>query len=170
LTLLSFVRFIQTVDDRDKQNCELIIVGSGPEEETYRSIVHKNQLTQYVRFIEWMPRKELTALYQRASVFLFPSHEGAGMVVAEALSYGVPVICLDNAGPGEFIDEFSGISIEPGTVEETIHGLSTAIQSLYISPEKRHAMQVGARKRFTEHFDWNRRGDRLQQIYQRIAI
>ena len=47
-------------------------------------------------------------IFQNGVAFLFPSHEGAGMVVTEALSFGLPVICLDNAGPGELIDSSSG--------------------------------------------------------------
>jgi glycosyltransferase involved in cell wall biosynthesis len=170
LTLMSFADFMKTVSESDKQNCELVIVGSGPEKALYEDIVHKNNLHANVRFIEWIPREDLLNLYQQCSVFLFPSHEGAGMVVGEALSCGVPVICLDNAGPGEFIDESSGIAVQRTSVQETIRGLSTAIQILYNNPSKLDSMRVGARKRFEEHFDWNKRGDQLNQIYQSLSL
>ena len=48
-------------------------------------------VAEAVTFIHWIKRSELSALYRESDVFLFPSHEGAGMVVAEAMSYGLPV-------------------------------------------------------------------------------
>ena len=44
-------------------------------------------------------------------LFSFPSHEGAGMVVAEAMSFGLPVVCLNNEGPGEFITTNCGFAV-----------------------------------------------------------
>jgi len=46
-------------------------------------------------------------------IFLFPSFEGAGMVVIEAMAAGLPVVCLDYSGPGEIVTDECGIKIKP---------------------------------------------------------
>jgi glycosyltransferase involved in cell wall biosynthesis len=170
LTILSFADFIQLLPDSEKENCELLIVGSGPEKNFYKDIVRKKGIDFYVRFIEWIDRKDLLNLYQQSSVFIFPSHEGAGMVVAEAMSFGLPVICLENSGPGEFIDQHSGIAVRANERDETIKRLSDAIQLLYKSPDKLNEMSSGARRRFEKFFTWDRRGDQLQEVYQRLSL
>jgi glycosyltransferase involved in cell wall biosynthesis len=145
-----------------------VIVGSGPGRDTYRQLAALHYASPYVQFIDWMPRQELISLYRHASAFLFPSHEGAGMVVSEALSFGLPVICLDNAGPGEFINPACGIGVKAGTREETIDALAKAIGQLYHNTPLRKQMGEAARQRFETTFHWNRRGEALHRIYETL--
>lgn len=91
------------------------------------------------------------------------------MVVAEALSFGVPVVCLNNSGPGEFINESCGIKVDYSTYEDTLSNLAQGIDNLYINSVLRNEMSANARKRFEKHFDWDNRGIQLHQIYQKIV-
>lgn len=169
LTILSFARFINSLSFADREKCELVIVGSGPEKKLFEELIHENQVARHVRMVEWLPRPELMKLYASSSAFIFPSHEGAGMVVAEALSYGLPVICLNNVGPGEFVNDQCGIVIEEGKYNQTVKQLQAAIQTLHSQPLKWKHLQAGARKRFEEYFHWNKRGEQLNTIYQQIG-
>ncbi len=168
MTILSFSQFLdrRTVSEREK--CELIIVGSGPELHTLKKIVHVLHIEKYVTFIEWMDRTDLMNLFKKASVFVFPSHEGAGMVVAEALSFGLPIICLDNCGPGEFINEDCGIGVSYQNYNQTLHELSLAINKLFITPDLLKKMSFNARKHFEDHFNWNVRGEEFNQVYSNL--
>jgi glycosyltransferase involved in cell wall biosynthesis len=123
------------------------------------------QVEKQVHFISWIERADLLNLFKEASAFIFPSHEGAGMVVAEALSFGLPVICLDNEGPGQFINPSCGYAIPQGDYNTTVAGLTDAIQDLYSFPEKRTQLSEAARKHFEAFFHWDRRGEQLQKIY-----
>jgi glycosyltransferase involved in cell wall biosynthesis len=168
LTILSFAKFIRSIPVNARAACELIIIGDGPLKKNLTSLVQQESIESYVRFVPWIERKDLMELYKQSSVFLFPSHEGAGMVVAEALSFGVPVICLDNDGPGEFINSSCGIGIPNVNREETIEKLSEAISKIYKDKPLAASMQLGARKRFVENFHWDRRGERLAAIYNSV--
>jgi glycosyltransferase involved in cell wall biosynthesis len=170
LTLLSFAHFINGLPENDRGKCELILVGSGPDKKKYEQIAQQNGISKYVRFIEWMDRSHLVQLYCQSSAFIFPSHEGAGMVVAEALSFGLPIICLENSGPGEFVDEHCGIRISVSNFENTIEELRNAIGQLFSKPHHRMKLSSGARKRFETHFNWNIRGEQLQYIYKTLSI
>jgi glycosyltransferase involved in cell wall biosynthesis len=92
------------------------------------------------------------------------------MVVAEALSFGLPVICLENSGPGEFVDEHCGIRISVSNFEKTIEELTNAIGQLFSKPHHRMKLSSGARERFETHFNWNIRGEQLQYIYKTLSI
>jgi glycosyltransferase involved in cell wall biosynthesis len=165
LTIRSFAAFAKSQELQDQEACKLIIVGSGPEEVFLKTLSRDLQVEKQVHFISWIERADLLNLFKEASAFIFPSHEGAGMVVAEALSFGLPVICLDNEGPGQFINPSCGYAIPQGDYNTTVAGLTDAIQDLYSFPEKRTQLSEAARKHFEAFFHWDRRGEQLQKIY-----
>jgi glycosyltransferase involved in cell wall biosynthesis len=165
LTIFSFASFLMLLNEKEKANCELVLVGSGPQEAFLKNIVKELKIEDHVKFISWMGRDALMKMFREASVFLFPSHEGAGMVVAEALSFGLPVVCLDNEGPGQFINNHCGYAVPQGTYEATVAGLAEAIHKIYNNPEEKLMMRKAARKQFKTLFCWDRRGEQLQNIY-----
>lgn len=165
LSILAYSKFLKQLPENARKNCTLTIVGRGAELKFYKALCQKEGIEEYVQFEDWIRREDLMKLFKESSAFLFPSHEGAGMVVAEALSFGLPVICLDNCGPGEFIDESCGFAIPEQDYEGTVEGLSAAIQQLYEDKELAQSMRQNARKRFETHFHWDRRGEQLRDIY-----
>lgn len=168
LTLYSFIKFIYSINILERKNCKLILVGTGPEKELYQKIIADNKVEKYVEIIEWIDRKELMKLYKKSSVFLFPSHEGAGMVVAEALSFGLPIVCLNNEGPGEFITTNCGFAVPQLDYNNTVFELKESLQKLYFDKELLFKMSLGARKQFEERFTWNSRGEHLKNIYNNL--
>lgn len=165
LTLKAFAKFLYHIPKDQKVLCELNLVGKGPLEAELKKMAKQLGISAYVNFIPWMDRSELLKLYAESKVFLFPSHEGAGMVVSEAMSFGVPVVCLQNVGPGEFVNEKSGVAVPIGTYEDTVKNLGNAVLNIYENEDLRLSMSKGARKRFEQNFNWDVRGGQLQNIY-----
>jgi glycosyltransferase involved in cell wall biosynthesis len=168
LTIEAFAKFFHQLSSKDKDKCQLLLVGSGPEEQFLKELAIKLRVHEQVQLINWIEREQLMGKFKAASAFLFPSHEGAGMVVAEALSFGLPVICLDNEGPGQFINSDCGFAIAHQGYEDTVNGLSDAILTLFEQPEKRKEMSHAARQKFETTFHWDRRGEQLQKIYAEL--
>ncbi|MBB1194032.1 hypothetical protein DNC80_10195 [Flavobacterium sp. SOK18b] len=168
LTLLSFIKFIHSLPIHERENCKLTLVGSGPEKELYKQIIYENDVESYVEIIEWIDRKDLMKIYEKSSIFLFPSHEGAGMVVAEALSFGLPVVCLDNEGPGQYINPNCGITIPKSSYENTVNELGDALIKQYSDNTFLRQLSFGARKHYEEKFTWNSRGEHLKNIYNQL--
>jgi glycosyltransferase involved in cell wall biosynthesis len=168
LSILAFASFLKPIPVAYRKNCELIIVGTGPELSFYKKLCSENNISQYVKFIDWLKRDALMELFKSSTAFLFPSHEGAGMVVAEALSFGLPVICLENEGSGEFIDSSCGFAVKKQSYQNTIKDLDLAIHQLYLKPYLLKEMKSNARKKFQTLFHWDRRGETLNTIYQKL--
>ncbi len=165
ITIRAFAHFLQELTPEAKQRCELLIVGSGPERDLFARLCRDLGLESQVKFINWIERRELMNLFKTASAFVFPSHEGAGMVVAEALSFGLPVICIDNCGPGEFINESCGIATSYNNFDESVREIGAAIKHLFNHPLELAAMSRNARTRFETHFHWDVRGNELRKVY-----
>ena len=168
LSILGFASFINELPQEERKNCELVIVGSGEELNFYKKLCNEHDIDAYVKFVEWIDRQELMELFREAAIFLFPSHEGAGMVVAEALSFGLPVICLKNCGPGEFIDKSCGYAIPIQDYKATVSDIGKAISELYNNPKLKDDMSEKARLKFEEKFHWNRRGEVLHTVYSKL--
>ena len=70
-------------------------------------------------WVAWMPREELIRKYGDFDLFVFPSlHDSGGMAVLEALSFGLPVVCLDLGGPGIAVNNECGRVISTAGVTE----------------------------------------------------
>lgn len=168
LTILTFAKFLKTVSPEKHNQCKLTLVGTGPEKEYYYKLIAENNIEPYVEIIEWIDRIDLMKLYDKASVFLFPSHEGAGMVVAEALSFGLPVVCLDNEGPKEFINNKCGFAVNQSSYDGAISAMSVCLEKLFNDRNLLNKMSIEARNHYLQNFTWDSRGDFLKEVYNKL--
>jgi len=166
LAIRSFARFYRSLSAKQGKSVKLTLVGSGPCKKLLQKIVTDEGIEQAVEFIDWLPRDEVGKLYRSASVFLFPSHEGAGMVVPEAMSYGLPVICLKNCGPGEMVHPESGLIIPYSTYEQTTALLAEQLSKLFWNKGRMEMERKLSAFRYEELFRWDVRGDMLKEVYQ----
>ena len=100
---------------------------------------------------------------------MLPSlREGGGAVVLEAMAVGLPVIATNWGGPADYLNSSCGILVEPASKEGFVKGLTDAMLKLAQSPELRHSMGCAGPERVREHFDWERKVDRILEIYQQM--
>jgi glycosyltransferase involved in cell wall biosynthesis len=155
---------------KDHADVEFTIVGDGPERAPLESLVRNLGLERQVYLEKWMPRRELLGLMSQCDTFLFPSlRDGGGAVVVEAMAAGIPVICMDLAGPGINVTEECGIKIPPQGPEQTVSGIVEALDRLYGDRGLRTRMGRAARRRVEEAYAWDKLGDRLRGIYESMV-
>jgi len=81
---------------------ELWIVGQGPEEEKLKVKSLKSNVGKNIKFLGW--QSEVGEFYAQADAFMLTSFaEGWPLVIAEAASYGLPMIMTEMGSAGEFI-------------------------------------------------------------------
>ena len=87
----------------------------------------------------------------------------------EAMAIGLPVIATKWGGPADYLDETSGILIEPRGRERFTADLARAMVRLANSREL--ALQLGSsgRARVATEFDWEKKIDRILSVYARAA-
>jgi glycosyltransferase involved in cell wall biosynthesis len=81
----------------------LVVIGEGPERVRLQRIAGPS-----VRFLGWQPDEVIREHYRRCKALLFPGEEDFGIVPAEALACGAPVIGLRRGGAAETIDDHVG--------------------------------------------------------------
>ena len=115
-------------------------------------------------------RKDVPEIISVADILVAPSLlEGFGLVIAEAMAAGKPVICLDAGGPGTHVTEECGIKITASSPEEAVHQLAGALERLHQKETLRLELGRAARERALQVYHWDRLGERLMEIYQRAV-
>ncbi|GAM11865.1 D-inositol 3-phosphate glycosyltransferase [Geobacter sp. OR-1] len=124
----------------------LVMAGVGPEHERITSRISKENILN-VRLIGSVSQDALPSLYRESSLFLLPSkYEIYGMVVIEAMYFGLPLISTRTAGPEDIIDNnVDGIIMDYIDVEMW----AKSILSLQLKPEKQIEMRSNSKIKFT---------------------
>ena len=169
ITIKAFARFYNRLPEKERAQAKLVLAGDGPSRKYLHRLVAELEITNAVTFIPWAARDEFRQLYIDSTVFLFPSHEGAGMVVSEALSYGLPVLCFANDGPGEFVNNSCAITVPYSRYNESITKFSDALHKLYFDRTMCQRLSQGARTTYLENFNWDLRGERLRDVYAGLS-
>lgn len=162
LTIKAFAKFHEKFPDS-----EFEIVGFGAEESRIKEIIKNCNLENDVNVTSWLSRNEVLNKMRKSDVFLYASlREGGGAVIVEAMASGVPVVCLDLAGPGFHIQNEWGIKIKAKNPEYVVEEMAKALEKLYLDNKLRVQMGIKARRRAKECYLWNHLGERLQRIYK----
>lgn len=168
ISIRAFNNFYCSLPAKERNEVLFLLVGDGPLNTFLKRIVRSLECSDRVKFISWIDQKELFDLYQYSKVMLTPSHEGAGAVIAEAQSFGLPVICFDNFGAGELIDKNSGIVLDQSHYIDSCYAMGSAIMSLYRDNDLYLNLRNGSLDNFKQNLSWNSKGDKLNLIYNSI--
>jgi glycosyltransferase involved in cell wall biosynthesis len=153
------------IPPEQKQICKLIMAGDGDAEKA-RSLIEKNNLSQYITILDWVNEQQRDELLANANVFILPSYnEGLPMALLEAMSWGLPVITTPVGGiPELVINNENGLLVQAGAILD----LSTAMQSLIKNEYMRLSLGSAARRSVLS-FDVEFYCINLIQIYRSIS-
>jgi glycosyltransferase involved in cell wall biosynthesis len=147
---------------------ELRILGEGPLEARWKRLARRLGVDHSCRWMGWLSLQEAFTQYGWADLFVFTSlRDTAGTVVLEALSRGVPVVCLDHQGAGDIVTPACGVKIPVTKPKEVVARLADVLIELAHDPERLERLSIGAEQR-AEDFLWSRQGRRLAGIYRRV--
>ncbi len=165
VTIRAFAKFYHQLNSNEKKKVKLKLVGKGEELSTIEDIIKEEKIGEVTEIIKWVKKNEMANIYQSSSVFVFGSHEGAGMVVPEALSFGLPVICFDNYGPGELCTEDNSFKIPYQSYEKSIADFSDKINILYHSPKIYSVKSLNAISYASQKFTWKSKREIIEEAY-----
>ena len=126
----------------------LDIVGRGPELEACQALVQRHGLGDRVRFLGWYTaQEELFESFHAYRGVVLPSLEDAnGIVIQEAMAFGLPPICLDWGGPGLLIDHGrSGYLVPAGSREQIVAEIGNCMDRLAEDGALAESMSIAAR-------------------------
>ena len=87
------------------------------------------ELESYISFVGWV--KDKKEFYNNIDIFCLPSlYEPFGIIVLEAMEFGVPIVCTKTQGPSEIIrDQVDGLLCTIGSSDELAEKLAFLIDN-----------------------------------------
>ena len=146
----------------------LDVVGDGFDRAACEKATADLQLTDRVTFHGWIPREQVTGLYQAADAFVLPSlKEPYGTVYGEAMAYSLPVVGWRAGNLPYLADhEREGLLVEPGDVI----GLSGALRRLATDTSFRACLGAAAQTRALARPTWEESGARFFGAVREAAL
>jgi len=166
--LQAFARVLQAVPE-----AHLVMIGSGPEEETWKTLARQLGVASRITFRGSLPAQQLADEYPRAAIVAVPSYEigtgqteALGVVAIEAQAFGTPVVASRTGGlPEVVLHEKTGLLVP----ERDPEVLARALIRLLRDAELRRRLGEAARKHYEQHFSVQSLGRRLADLYQLLA-
>ena len=143
----------------------LHIVGSA-EDETYfrylQNLVRQWALENEVAFHGMVTQEALWRFYAEADIFVFPSlWEGFGIVLLEAMAFGLPVVATRAGAIPELVDDGeNGLLVLPADSD----ALAAAIARLIEDPSLRERLGRNGRARYEENLTWEQVGETFAAV------
>lgn len=148
----------------------LKIIGSGPEYKTIKRMISGLENAN-IEIIESLPRENVLKELQRSDVYVFPSlREGGSWALMEAMAIGLPVICLNWSGMAISTDDSCAIRLSVTNPEQMSKDMAKAIIKLVENPELRKQMGKNGRKRIKEVFNWDAKGEFMENLFKELDI
>jgi phosphatidylinositol alpha-1,6-mannosyltransferase len=159
---------------REVPEVKLLIVGSGPYDDTLRKLAAGTGVGDRVVFTGAAPYHELPAYFRAGDVFAMPCRlrwfgfdvEALGAVFLQGAAVGRPVIAGDSGGaPEAVIPGQTGLVVDP----DRTGPMAEAITSLLLDPTRARAMgKAGAVWVHTE-WTWEKMADRLKGYLAKVG-
>lgn len=147
----------------------LTLMGDGRFRKSAEALARELGLQDRIEFRGQVTRTEMLAAYASYDALLFPSlHDTGGFVLLEAMATALPVICLACAGPALAVPEGCGLPVPLGSRRGVIAGLAAAIRQYAEDPELRRTHGAQARQRVGEHYEWDRKGEKMNSFYAEV--
>ena len=151
---------------KENRDVQLMLVGSGEENyvKNFLSSIEKEIETGRIKYQPRATQIELASIYKSADLFLFTSnYEIFGMVLLEAMYFGLPVLSSENGGSVTLIEQgVNGYVMEGFHADEWVR----KIVDLIHYEAKRKEMGGRAAKTVKEKYLWGSLAGRFLSVYQ----
>lgn len=162
-TVTAFSKFIKKFP-----NARLVLGGTGPMEDTIRSLCNRLGIKDKVEFLGRINPDDVNNKMQDADIFVHNSitgrdgsQEGIPTVIMEAMATGLPVLSTRHAGIPELVENgVEGFLSEEKNIDEYVNSFQKMIENKnYLN------FRENAFKKVRKSFDLKKQNQVLQQIY-----
>jgi len=157
-TLIEMSRIAMQTDP----SLRLWLVGDGPARETYRKMARDLGIGDRVRIVGFVPRPEVDQYYAAADVFVFSSTtETQGLVVMEAMTYGLPAVAVRGGGASAAIED----GLNGYIVDSQPQSMAERVLQIFANESEFARLSDGA-KTTSMDYTISAMADRVLDVYQ----
>lgn len=131
-----------------------------PDRSPIPGLVRELDLTQRVRFLGYLPVRQLTAVFQGATVFVYPTREeGFGLPLLQAFNLGIPVITSRRGAIPEVAGD-AACYVDPDDPRD----ISRGIVKLLADPDEAERLAFAGYEQ-SKLFSWQATAQKTLEVY-----
>jgi len=154
-----FIEALALLQEEINQSIALTLIGGGDKLDELRQLCADRNLK--AEFPGYQTKQEIAKYLQSSDYFVHASTiETFGVVTAEALFCGTPVICSNVGALPELINDSNGILCK-NTVDDWLNGLKKALSITY-----KHALIA---ENIKNEFDVSNVGQKINSVYSEVT-
>lgn len=152
-----------------RADVELVIIGSGPEEDSLKVLAVELGISHLVNFRGYIDNTHVPLALRELDIFVALSRldsESFGVAAVEANACGLPVVVSDVSGFKEVVvNKSTGLIVARDNPEEA----AKAIYQLVADSELRTKMGRRGRVHVTEHYSWDASLNKMINVYKELC-
>jgi glycosyltransferase involved in cell wall biosynthesis len=161
--LLSIKAFIERLPLPQRENVAFRIGGEGVERPNYEGTATELGLDKYISWLGLLTRDQAKQEFQNCDCFILASHnETFGVVFAEAIACGKPIITTRCGGPEVIVTEENGILVDVSNVDQ----FADAMVEIYYNPTT-YSPEI-IRNQFFEKYSRYVVVSQLENVYSQV--
>lgn len=169
----NLLRLIKAIDVLKSKGYNITLTAIGRSlpnrlvSETYITLIENEASGKdYIFLVDYKQKEDLCEAYTKAEIFVMPSiHETFGLVYAEALSQGLPIVYTKGQGfDGFYKDGEVGYAVDALDVEDIADGIESVINNYSCLVDNVVNLSLN------ESFEWNYIAKKYLEIYNSILI
>ena len=126
--------------------------------------VEELHLEDKVKFLGYVPEKEVPVLLCGAKMFVFPSlYEGFGLPPLEAMACGAPVVTSDAASLPEIAKD-AAVLVDPSSIESIANGMDMLITN---DDLREKVVKAGLER--AKKYRWEKSAERMEHICRELV-
>ncbi|HQB94174.1 MAG TPA: glycosyltransferase family 1 protein, partial [Candidatus Omnitrophota bacterium] len=162
--LVGLIRAFRIFLERNPSDHQLLIVGAkGWKDAPIYAEVKRQGAEDRVRFLGYVPQKDLPAFYSAADAFVFvPFYEGFGIPNLEAMACGVPIIASDIPVFREVLND-AAFFVRPEDPRDIADGIQAVLLNTGLRNDLVRRGAIRARA-----FSWPRSSEAMLDVFRRV--
>jgi phosphatidylinositol alpha-1,6-mannosyltransferase len=160
------LRALASLRSKGVENWEYKVAGNGADRASLEALTRELGLADKVRFLGRVGSDEIGPLYREADLFLHPQTagpdgrdiEGFGLVIVDAMAFGIPVIAGIDGAPREYIRDGETAYLVDGN---DIPAMATLLERLIENPGELRDVGQAGREWALQTLTWREHVERL---------
>lgn len=147
----------------------LELFGDGPEKVSIEHYIKSNNLQKHIIIRGFVDNEIVLNKMKEANVLLHPSfRDGGSWAIMEAMSNGLPVVCLNASGPKDMVTKNCGLLIDIKSYSQIKTDIGAGLLQLCNDKNKYEQLSNNAIIRIEKEYNWNKRGNQIKEIYESV--
>ena len=151
-------------------NVYVTILGNGPYENEYKEKCRK-YIGNKIWFVDKVSHEKMIEFYQEHDFLVNTALRDSGCLVAmEAMSIGLPIVCVNSGGVRAMTNDDIAIRIEPQNYDNLVDEMAKGIEYLIKNPKEREEMGKRAYEFINQKYLYENKCKWLLNKYDEILL